>query len=109
MEGGRQRQQSLADEIKKEPGEQQPGQQLGTSENARKGGPLQERDGRKFPQAGCANNLVIVLGDAFAAKELGALWATRYGFALGMVKAALVRDAWNHGTIRGGEFGSSTT
>ena len=109
MKRGRQRQQSLADEIEKEPGEQEPGQQLGASENAGKGGSLQERDRGEFPQAGRANHLVIVLGNAFAAKELGALWTTRHGFALGMVEAALVGDAGNHGTIRGGAFGSSAT
>jgi len=109
MKGRRQRQQSLADEIEKEPGKQQPGQQLGTAENACKGGSLQERDRREFPQAGRANDLVIVLGDALAAKELGAFRTTRHRLALGMVEAALVGDAWNHGTIRGGAFGSSTT
>ena len=109
MKGRRQRQQSLADEIEKEPGEQQPGEQLGASKNTRKGGSLEERDRREFPQAGRANDLVIVLGDALAAKELGAFRTTRHRLALGMVEAALVGDAWNHGTIRGGAFGSSTT
>jgi hypothetical protein len=89
MKGGRQRQQTLADEIEEEPGKNEARQQLDAPENAGKAGPLQQWNFGEFAQTGRANHLVVVLRNAFAAKVLGAPGTTRHGFALGMIETAL--------------------
>jgi len=51
-------------------------------------------------KAGGADETFVVLGDAFAAEGAPALWATRGGFPLGMVEAALVDEGWHGGRVK---------
>lgn len=54
---------------------------------------------RESFQARCANDAVVVFGDAFATEELPALRAARNGLPGFMVQAALVRDG-GHAVLR---------
>ena len=64
---------------------------------------------RQSSQAIGADHLVIVFGNAFAAKIAPAARAPRDCFALGMVKAALVGQVGDHaGSLAGGLVDGAT-
>lgn len=54
-----------------------------------------------LPQAGCADHLVVVFGDAFATVEVPAPWTTGHRFAKLMVLTALVHEFCHDGGPEG--------
>jgi hypothetical protein len=90
MKRGGQGQEKISDKVKEKPGRDQSQQELAEVQRARETAPFEERHARQFSQARGANDPVLMLGDTFAAKVLGALRAARGCFALGMVEAALI-------------------
>jgi len=83
--------QHFPDEIKEKPEQHDTENALHNAHETDETAPLCQWWFGKLAQARGANQTVIVFGDAFAAKELPALDATRRGFALRMVETALVR------------------
>jgi len=102
-----QREQALAEEIKKEPGGKQPKHQLGGAQRPRKRLPLLQPGGCDFSKAVSTDDAIFMLGNTFPAKKVSAGRAAGGGFPQGMIKTALFSETW-HQTIRGGVFGSST-
>lgn len=88
------RQERLAEQIKKEPNHKQTRHQLKRSNDPNITAPFPQRLLRKFFEAGGANDAVIVLRDALSAIKMAAFRAARRSLALGMVEATLMDEGW---------------
>jgi hypothetical protein len=102
-----QREQTLAEEIKKEPGGKQAKHKLGGTKRPGKCLSFLQPSSRQFSKALGADDAIIMLCNTFPAKEIPASRAPGNSFPQGMIETALISEIW-HQTIRGGTFGSST-
>src|SRR5437899_3659311 len=89
MERGGQGQQTLTDQIKEEPGQQEPDEALSNPDEAHVPASFCERDAHKLLQTGRTKNPILVFGNAFSAIVLSAAWTPSDGFAPSVVEATL--------------------
>jgi hypothetical protein len=95
MERGWQGDKRLADEIKEKPCHAEAEQRLAQAESTGKSTPFGERPPGKFPQARSADDAIIMLGNAFPAKKLRALRASRHRLALRVIETSLISQTFH--------------
>jgi hypothetical protein len=91
MKGRGKREQALADQIEKEPGDNQAENGLRRAQQRREATAFQQRYVRQLAQAGGAQHAVFVLGNTFTAIVLAALGTARNRLAVNMIETTLQR------------------
>ena len=109
MKCGRQGEQTLTQQVKEKPGDDQPDRALASPPETGCPRPLPRSHANFFPEASRANHPVFVLGDAFPAEIPATFRTARYGFALRVVETPLICQVRRHDSILGGTPGLSVT